>query len=132
MAIISDGTNTYREHDGKRELISPENASMKIGDRVVYRFDGKSGLLELSMCQSDIDRMVKMLGGLPVAQMQVPTPFEQPIVQNVKEIRPLPTKDGTFLMSLSQKEPEAPATPETRRLSSRRSWFRKPFGRISG
>jgi hypothetical protein len=122
--IVTEGFNSYVERDGKRELINPQQASLKFGSEEVFRFDGKTGVLHISMDQESIDRLVAVHGGLPIAQMCVPAPFEKPIVQNVKEIRPLPTKDGSFLMSLSTSEQKSPhGSPERRR-----SFFSRFFG----
>ncbi len=128
MAYDSDGFSSYIVRGGKREFINPEKASMKMGDDEVFRFDGKSGLLELSMSQVDIDFLIKGYGGLPIVQMQVPAPFEQPIVQNVKEIRPLPKKDGTFLMTFSSEEPEKSQAAQAAQRPARRGWLRRIFG----
>ena len=116
MAVITEGFNSYVERDGKRELINPESTSMRSGDDEVFRFDGNSGLLELSMSQRDIDRMIQLHGGLPIAQMFVP-PLDQ-IIQNVRNILPLPKKDGTFLISLSERSNET-RSPERKGLLHR-------------
>jgi hypothetical protein len=126
MATISDGFNTYADRDGKRELINPDSASMKMGDDELFRFEGKSGILELSMSQSDIDQLVAAHGGLPIAEMTVPVPFAEPIIQNVRAIRPLPKKDGTFLMAITGSVNETrPPTPQP---TTWRDFLRKILG----
>jgi hypothetical protein len=116
--IVSEGFNTYKEKDGKRELTNPEQASMQIGDEYLFRFDGKSGELELSMSETDIEALVQAHGGLPIPQLRVPAPFEQPILQNVQKIVSLPTARGLFLIKRSPQTIEQP----------RRSLFARIFG----
>lgn len=108
MGVIIGSSNMWVEREDTRELVPPQKAEMKSGEDWVFRWNGESGVLELSMSETDIAAIIKVYGGLPVAQMCVPAPFDPPIVQNVKDIRSLPRTNGTFFMSLASAEPAAP------------------------
>ena len=106
--------------------------SVKIKNEELFRFNKNSGVLYVSMSEQSIHLLVQKNKGLPIAKLLLPD-RENKIHEflNVKEIRPLPRKDGTFFMSI-QKQSLPNVPPAVKKTSAiqkpKRSWIRRIFG----
>lgn len=100
MGISADNVGVYSvDQDGNRRYIDCINFSID-GD-YVHKFDPATGVLELSADIESIDKFVKSLGGFPIKEISLNLPFTSPMhFHNVREIKPLPKRDGTFFITL--------------------------------
>jgi len=110
--MVTDETGTYvLLPDGKRDYGRPTN--LLIDGEAVYRFDEKTGVLQLSMSASDIEILVGEIGDLPEEgrEIQLPAPpivGTRPVVfKGVKKIESISKEEGdSYLLRINPGHPQ--------------------------
>ncbi|GEM_PF-2755081 len=104
--LISDGFGTYTlGPNGEKRYATA--TKLEMNGELVYRFNPATGILEVSMSEADALTFTKLIGGLPAKEIVLPSPpplSERCYFHNVKEIRSLPKKDGSFFITISSSE----------------------------
>lgn len=114
--MIDDGMDVYSiDKDGRRQYATSTN--MKWNGEDVFKFDPETGVLDLSMEQKLVDALIEQSGGLPAEHVTFQEFLGRHHFQNVKEIRPLARKDGSYFIQEKRNEPEP-----------KKGWFRRLFG----
>lgn len=106
MPIMDDGFGPYTiGPDGQKRYATA--TEFKMNDELVYQFNPETGVLQISADEQSIKQLIQLTGGLPAKEIVLPSPpplREQCHFHDVKEIKPLPRKDGSFLISLTPTE----------------------------
>ncbi len=104
MPLMDDGSGPYTlGSDGEKRYATVTEFSMN--DEPVYRFAPATGILEISISETDIPLFVEAIGGLPAKEVILPSPpplHEECHFHDVKEIKSLPKKDGSFFIKISE------------------------------
>ncbi len=134
MPTISDGSGTYSiGPDGEKRYATATLVS--INNEPIYRFDIKTGILELSISEEDIPLLTEYLGGLPAKEIMLPSPIPSEAnchFHNVREIKSLAKKDGTFLIKMTKKKTSGDTLPPEKHTQNYPSSPTREKGKFRG
>ncbi len=109
MGLYNDGFGAFEvDRDGNARRTPPSR--LQVDDEDLCRFDREKGILEVSMDGRSIRRVVELSGGLPIKELLVAGPMGEPVYfPDVREIRSLPRRNGSFFYSVNEPAPEQQA-----------------------
>ena len=101
MALIDDGRSVHTIGPGG-EKQHAHATELKMNGEVVYQMNELSGVLKICASPEDVQKLIKILGGLPAKELILPAPIGQDMhFFNVQRIESVVTKDGSFMLRLA-------------------------------
>ncbi len=104
MAIASDGIGGYAiGPDGQR--IYPHKSSFTVNGVNLFQYDQATGVLQLSISPSELERMLETLGPFPSEGRNMAFSFHplgEQVFPSLKRIESVAGPDGTYLLDPSR------------------------------